>query len=105
MIACLDSAGSNYDHQYQRRATDLHANATAIAKQEADLTKQTVALAKESVKWEKELTKTTKGLNEFGDMQNWAELMERDFSILEETLRLAEGGDLVESASGGSQWR
>lgn len=105
VLASLESAGSGYDSQYQRRATDIHANAAAIAKQEAQLKKQTAALAKESAKWQKELDKATKGLNEFGDMQNWAEMMERDFMVLEETMRLVEGGETVESASGGSQWR
>ena len=31
--------------------------------------------------------------------------MEREFMVLEETLRLAEGEEAVQSASGGSQWR
>ena len=89
----------------QRRAADLHANAGAITKQEAQVTKNTAALAKESAKWQKEVDKTTKGLKDFGDLQNFAEMMERDFLVLEETLRLVEGGQQVESASGGSQWR
>lgn len=105
VLASLESAGSTYDSQYQRRAADLHTNATAIAKQEAQVQNQTAALAKESAKWQKELDKATKGLNEFGDVQNWAEMMERDFLVLEETLRLAEGGQETENASGGSQWR
>lgn len=105
VLASLETAGSNYDTQYQRRATDIHANAAAIAKQEAELKKQTAALSKESAKWQKELDKATKGLNEVGDVQNWAEMMERDFTVLEETMRLVEGGETVESASGGSQWR
>lgn len=105
VLASLESAGSNYDSKFQRRATDLHTNASAIAKQESQLKEETKALAKESAKWQKELDKATKGLNEFGDMQNWAEVMERDFLVLEETLRLAEGGQETASASGGSQWR
>lgn len=105
VLASLESAGSNYDAQFQRRATDLHRNAAAISKQEAEVKKQTAALAKESAKWQKELDKTTKGMKGFGDMQNWAEMIERDFLVLEETLRLAEGGAELESASGGSQWR
>lgn len=104
-IASLESAGSNYDNRMQRRAADLHANSAAISKQEAQVQKNTAALAKESAKWQKELDKTTKGLKEFGDQQNFAEMMERDFLVLEETLRLVEGGQEMESASGGSQWR
>ncbi|KXL48882.1 hypothetical protein M433DRAFT_152112 [Acidomyces richmondensis BFW] len=105
VLASLQSAGSNYDSKLQRRVADLHENVAAIALQESEVKKRTAALAKESMKWQKELDKTTRGLNEFGDMQNWAEMIERDFMVLEETLRLVEGGAAVESASGGSQWR
>lgn len=105
VIASLESAGSNYDNQMQRRAANLHASAAAISKQEVQVKKNTASLAKESAKWQKELDKTTKGLKEFGDLQNFAEMMERDFLVLEETLRLVEGGQQMESASGGSQWR
>ena len=105
VLASLNSAGSSYDNQLQRRATDLHASTAVIAKQEAEMKKQTAALAKESAKWQKELDKTQKGMKEFGDLQNFAEMMERDFLVLEETLRLAEGSEQIESASGGSRWR
>ena len=104
VVASLESAGSEYDTDLQRRAADIHISASAIAKQEAEVKRNAAALAKESVKWQKEVDKATKGLNEFGDMQNWAEMMERDFLVLEETLRLVEGGEQVENASGGSQW-
>lgn len=105
ILASLESAGSTYDHKFTRRATDLHSNAKAIAKQEAELKQQSAALAEETAKWQKELDRATKGIKEIGDVQNWAELMERDLMVLEETLRLAEGGEMVESASGGSSWR
>ncbi|CAK3988335.1 Xanthine dehydrogenase [Lecanosticta acicola] len=104
VLASLESAGSNYDNQFQRRAADLHSNAAAIAKQEAQVKTQATLLAKESCKWQKEVEKATRGVNEIGDVQNWAEMMERDLLVLEETLRLAEGSDSVESASGGSSW-
>lgn len=105
ILASLESVGSNYDNQLQRRAADLHKNSAAISKQEAEVKKQTTALAKETATWQKELDKTTNQLKEFGDMQNWTEMIERDFLVLEETLRLVEGEQEVESASGGSQWR
>lgn len=105
VLASLESAGSNYDHQFQRRAADLHANATAIAKQEAAVQAQTSILARESAKLQKELDKATKGLNEIGDVQNWAETIERDLLVLEETLRLINGQDEQETASGGSTWK
>lgn len=105
VLASLESAGLNYDGRLQQRASDIHYNATAIAKQEAEVKKQSAALAKESAKWQKELDKATKGVNEIGDVQNWAEMLERDLLVLEETLRLVEGGELPESASGGSTWK
>jgi len=104
-MASLESVGSNYDGRFQQRAADLHENSAVIEKQEADLKEQTAALASESELWQKEIDKATNGLKGFGDLQNWAEMIERDFMVLEETLRLVEGGEEVESASGGSQWR
>ncbi|TKA32919.1 hypothetical protein B0A50_01145 [Salinomyces thailandicus] len=105
VFASLQSAGSAYDTRFQQKATDLHTNALAIAAQENEVKTHSAALAKESVKWEKEVEKATKGLREFGDVQNWAEVIEREFLVLEETLRLVEGEVVVESASGGSGWR
>lgn len=105
VLASLQAAGSSYDSQLQRRAADLHDNAGAIAKQEEELRKAAAALAKESAAWEKEVGRATRSLNEIGDVQNWAEMIERDLLLVEETLRLADGGAEVESASGGSTWR
>jgi hypothetical protein len=85
--------GSVYDADLKQRVADLHANSQAIAKQEKDLVKATAALNKESAKWGKLADKTTKQLNEFGDVQNWAEVLERDLLVLEETVRLVEGGE------------
>lgn len=106
VLASLQSAGSAYDSKLQSRAADLHDNAAAISKQEQELQRQTVAMAKENDKWQKEATKATRGINEIGDVQNWAEMIERDLLVVEETLRLAEHGPASETtASGGSEWR
>lgn len=104
VMASLESAGSHYDSNSQRRAADIHNNATAIAKQEADIKRNTNLLAKESVKWKKEADRAAKSIKELGDVQNWAEMLERDFMVLEETMRLVEGGQPIETASGGSTW-
>ena len=105
VLASLTSAGSHYDAQYQVRARDLSSNAATLASQQAQLERNSRALGKESAKFQKEFDKTTKGLKEFGDLQHWAEMLERDFCVLEETLRLAEGTEREESGSGGSTWR
>lgn len=48
-------------------------------------------------------------MRDFGDVQNWAEMLEREFCVLEETVRLVEGGGEeigeVGGESGGSGWR
>lgn len=105
VLGSLQSAGSAYDSQLQRRATDLHENAAAISTQELKLKQLTTDLAKETETWRKEADKGSDGLKQFGDLQNWAEVMERDLLVVEETLRLVENGHRADSASGGSTWK
>jgi len=100
--ASLAAIGGSYDKDMRRRAADLHSNSAAIARQEKELAKQTAGLAKHSVQWQKMADASTKKLNEIGDIQNWAEMIERDLLVVEETLRLAEGVAPRESASGTS---
>ncbi|KAH7117053.1 hypothetical protein B0J11DRAFT_108262 [Dendryphion nanum] len=100
VAASLAAVGSSIDSDMRTRAIDLHANSEAITKQEKELAKQTAALAKQSAQWQKLADTSTKKLNEIGDIQNWAEMIERDLLVLEETLRLVEGKDAPDAASG-----
>ncbi|OCK80465.1 hypothetical protein K432DRAFT_382185 [Lepidopterella palustris CBS 459.81] len=100
VTASLASVGSSVDAELRTRAADLHSNSTAIAKQEKELAKQTAGLSKQTAQWQKLADTSTKKLNEIGDIQNWAEMIERDLLVLEETLRLAEGKSTPETASG-----
>lgn len=104
VTASLASVGASVDNEMRTRTSDLHANSAAISKQEAELAKQTAALAKESAQWEKLLNGGTKKLNEVGDIQNWAEMIERDLLVLEETMRLVDGKKSEETASGTGGW-
>ncbi|KAF9698635.1 hypothetical protein EKO04_003493 [Ascochyta lentis] len=90
VLASLSSIGTSIDADLRTRTADLHANSAAIARQEKELAKQTAALRKESDKWQKLGDSSTKKLNEIGDVQNWAEVLERDLLVLEETIRLAD---------------
>lgn len=92
VLASLASIGTSIDADLRTRTADLHANSAAIAKQEKELAKQTAALRKESDKWQKLGNTSTKKLNEIGDVQNWAEMLERDLLVLEETVRLVDEG-------------
>jgi hypothetical protein len=104
VTASLASVGTSVDNELRTRTADLHTNSEAISKQERELAKQTAALAKESAQWEKLLNGGTKKLNEVGDIQNWAEMIERDLLVLEETVRMVEGKKGEESASGTGGW-
>ncbi|OAK93660.1 hypothetical protein IQ06DRAFT_298981 [Phaeosphaeriaceae sp. SRC1lsM3a] len=104
VTASLASVGASVDNDLRTRTADLHANADAISKQEKELAKQTAALAQESAKWQKLLDGGTKKLNEVGDIQNWAEMIERDLLVLEETVRLVDGKKAEETASGTGGW-
>lgn len=78
------------DSSLQSRAQVLHSNSEALGKQETQLHKATEALRKENDKLGKVATDAAKKLKLVGNVQNWAEVLERDFLVLQETVRLAE---------------
>ncbi|KAL8801580.1 MAG: hypothetical protein Q9182_004366 [Xanthomendoza sp. 2 TL-2023] len=89
--ASLLSAGtSTVQSDLQARAGDLHANAAAIDRQEQELLKETMNLGKESDKWQKLVDDGARGVKETGDVQNWAEMLQRDLCVLEDTMAMAE---------------
>jgi hypothetical protein len=90
--ASLHSVGANLDADLRARAANLHDNAAALARQEADLQRHTAELRAQNAQWGKIADQAREGLKEIGDVQNWAELIERDLLLVEETLRLVEGG-------------
>ena len=96
----LNSVGSSYTTDLHTRAADLHTSAASIAQQERNLKQQTHVLAKQTIQWKTLADTTTKQLNEFGDMQNWAEMIERDLLVVEETMRLVEGREPSDNISG-----
>lgn len=81
------------DTELQARASLLHANAAALARQERDVARATDGLRRETDKLAKVARDAGRNIKETGNVQNWAEVLERDFLVLEETLRLARGGD------------
>ncbi len=99
--ASLTSASHHLSSTLTTRATDLHANTHAIAKQEADLKAQTGALEKESRRFQKEVEGARGKLKELGDIQNWAEVLERDLLVVEEAVRMGEEEEGREGKGGG----
>ncbi|KAL8703804.1 MAG: hypothetical protein Q9201_003019 [Fulgogasparrea decipioides] len=88
----LSTGTSTVQSDLQNRATDLHANAAAIDKQEQELLKQTKNLGKESNKWQRVVDDGVRGVKETGDVQNWAEVLERDLCVLEDVMGMVEDG-------------
>ncbi|PYH88008.1 hypothetical protein BO71DRAFT_283568, partial [Aspergillus ellipticus CBS 707.79] len=90
--ATLLSVGTNYETPLRERARTLSENASALEKQENQLARTTADLARQNAQWGKVAETARVGLKEIGDVQNWAEVIERELLVLEETVRLAEGG-------------
>lgn len=90
--AVVASMGNMLDSELQSRAGILHENAAALEKQERDVLRATEGLRRETVKLQAEADKAARKVKELGNVQNWAEVLERGFLVLEETVRLANGG-------------
>lgn len=91
--AHLTSIGNTHISSLEGRVSDIHSNSTAIAKQQAHVAKQTKKLATEAKKHQKVADDAAEKLKELGDIQNWAEVLERDLLVLEETMEMGEAGE------------
>ncbi|KAK8919913.1 hypothetical protein H634G_02852 [Metarhizium anisopliae BRIP 53293] len=101
--AVVASMGNLIDSQLQSRAGILHDNAAALDKQERDVVRATEGLRRETEKLAREADAAARRVKELGNVQNWAEVLERGFLVLEETVRLAnrqDGGSESMSGSG-----
>lgn len=100
--AVVASIGNLVDRELQGRATMLHGNAAAIARQEGEVARATEALRRENDKLSKVVNDAARKVKEAGNVQNWAEVLERDFLVLEETLRLVRKGSGDEESWSGT---
>ncbi|KAL4910018.1 hypothetical protein BDW74DRAFT_173490 [Aspergillus multicolor] len=102
--ASLHSLGANYTTALVHRAQNLHSNSAALQKQETQLVKHTESLRKQNDAWEKVADEGRNALKEIGDVQNWAEMLERDLLVIEEVVgaleREDEDREFGEGASG-----
>ncbi|KAI5862411.1 hypothetical protein GGS23DRAFT_99366 [Durotheca rogersii] len=97
--AVVASMSNMLDSELQSRASLLHANAAALTKQERDVERATDGLRRENDKLQKLARDTERRIKELGNVQNWAEVLERDFLVLEETMRLVREGSGSDSCS------
>ena len=91
--AHLTSIGNSQISSLEGRVFDIHNNSAAISKQEDGINKKTKKLAAEAKKHQKIADDAAGKLKELGDIQNWAEVLERDLLVLEETMRMGEAGE------------
>ncbi|KAJ6439599.1 cell morphogenesis protein Sog2 [Purpureocillium lavendulum] len=100
--AVVASIGNMLDAQLQTRASVLHDNAAALDRQERDVVAATDALRRERERLAREADAAARRVKELGNVQNWAEVLERGFLVLEETVRLANRGPGSDSGRSGS---
>lgn len=100
----MTNIGSRLDHDLQTRAQTLHANSAALAKQEKNLLTATKKLEKEVDGLKKVADMGLKELKAVGNLGNFAEVVERDMKILEETLRLVREGDDDSQSGSEGDW-
>lgn len=84
--ATLHSVGTNLEAPLRDRAANIQSNAAALERQEADLAENTARLARQNQQWAGLADETRDGLKEIGDVQNWAEMLERDLLALEDMM-------------------
>ncbi|KAM7192855.1 hypothetical protein V8F20_008652 [Naviculisporaceae sp. PSN 640] len=98
--AVVASISNLVDRELSGRASQLHANNSAIEKQEREISRTLDTFRKDNDKLAKLAADHTKKIKEIGNVQNWAEMLEREFLILEETLRLANRGPRARGGRG-----
>ncbi|KAJ5835524.1 GCN5-like 1 [Penicillium robsamsonii] len=98
--ATLHSVGTNLEAPLRDRAANIQSNAAALERQEAELAENTQRLARQNQQWVGLADETREGLKEIGDVQNWAEMIERDLLALEDMMDNVEKGGEHESENG-----
>ena len=99
----MTNIGNQHFSTLQSRAQNLHANTAQLDKQQKDVVKATEGLKKETEKLRKWADEGQRMVKELGNVQNWAEMLERDFLVLGETIRLANGGGSQSGSGSGSE--
>lgn len=97
------SIGNLVDRELGARGAQLHANRAAIARQEREVARATAQLRRENDRLGRLAEAHARRVKEVGDVQNWAEMLEREFVILEETLRLVGEGEGEGEGSGSGE--
>ncbi|PWY89515.1 hypothetical protein BO94DRAFT_490515, partial [Aspergillus sclerotioniger CBS 115572] len=84
--ATLHNTATSYTTPLVDRAHTLTTNATNLERQQLDVEKSTAALAKQNDALARVAEEARLGLKEIGDVQNWAEVIERELLVLEDVV-------------------
>ena len=89
------------DGQLQGRAAQLHGNAAGLERQGRDVARATAGLRRDTDRLAREAADAGRVVKELGNVQNWAEVLERDFLVLEDTVRrVRQGGGSSDDGDG-----
>ncbi|KAF8252422.1 hypothetical protein K440DRAFT_645953 [Wilcoxina mikolae CBS 423.85] len=89
----LHNLGSTVDVDLRDRISTIHSNAATLDNQSKQLRNKTNQLAKTTKQWGGMADSARGKLKEVGDIQNWAEMIEHDLLLIEETLRIVHEED------------
>ncbi|KAH0607761.1 uncharacterized protein H6S33_002795 [Morchella sextelata] len=98
LTAEFHSLGASVDIELRDRITNIHSNASALENQSKTLRNRTSALGKTTRQWGGLADGARTKLKEIGDIQNWAEMIEHDLLLIEETLRIVHEDDLSDDS-------
>ncbi|RPA87154.1 hypothetical protein BJ508DRAFT_301267 [Ascobolus immersus RN42] len=102
LAASFQPLAASLEAPLKAHVQQIHQNAKALDQQTKNLERETAKLSRQTKEWNAVVNKTSRGLKEIGDVQNWAEMIERELAIVEETLRIVDEGEdisgILESA-------
>ena len=90
-LTALSSTAQSSLAPLQSRASDIHGASQHIDSQQQSLETTIDKVAKEEKQFEKVAEDAGAKLKELGDVQNWAEMLERDLLVLEDMVETVEG--------------
>ncbi|BFZ59158.1 ATP-binding mismatch repair protein [Saitoella coloradoensis] len=91
LVNDIDAASNAIATAVRYRISTIHTNSTSIASQTQTLSTHSARLTKSVKQWQ-DLADGARGqLKEVGDLENWAEVLEREVKILEEAVGMVRG--------------
>ncbi|ODQ56461.1 hypothetical protein SAICODRAFT_28601 [Saitoella complicata NRRL Y-17804] len=91
VVKDIDTASNAIDNGVRYRISTIHTNSTNIASQTRSLSTHSARLTKSVKQWQDMAGGARGQLKQVGDLENWAEVLEREVRVLEEAVGMARG--------------